>query len=33
MPSFLVLASKSAKQGVLMLEIKRVIPELKAALS
>jgi predicted regulator of Ras-like GTPase activity (Roadblock/LC7/MglB family) len=29
---FLVLASKSAKQGVLMLEIKRVIPELKAAL-
>lgn len=28
----LVLASKAAKQGVLMLEIKRVIPELKAAL-
>jgi hypothetical protein len=29
---FLVLASKAVKQGVLMLEIKRVIPELKAAL-
>lgn len=28
----LVLASKSAKQGVLMLEIKRLIPELKTAL-
>jgi uncharacterized protein len=28
----LVLASKAAKQGVLMLEIKRVIPELKFAL-
>lgn len=28
----LVLATKAAKQGVLMLEIKRVIPELKAAL-
>jgi predicted regulator of Ras-like GTPase activity (Roadblock/LC7/MglB family) len=28
----LVLASKAAKQGVLLLEIKRVIPELKAAL-
>ncbi len=28
----LVLANKSAKQGVLMLEIKRVIPELKLAL-
>lgn len=28
----LVLASKAAKQGVLMLEIKRVIPELKIAL-
>jgi hypothetical protein len=29
----LVLASKTAKQGVLMLEIKRLLPELKAALS
>lgn len=28
----LVLASKAAKQGVLMLEIKRLLPELKAAL-
>lgn len=30
---FLVLASKAAKQGVLMLEIKRVLPELKALLT
>lgn len=28
----LVLASKAAKQGVLMLEIKRLLPDLKAAL-
>jgi len=30
---FLVLASKAAKQGVLMLEIKRVLPELKTLLT
>lgn len=30
---FLVLASKAAKQGVLMLEIKRALTELKPALS
>jgi predicted regulator of Ras-like GTPase activity (Roadblock/LC7/MglB family) len=30
---FLVLASKAAKQGVLMLEIKRAVAELKPALS
>jgi uncharacterized protein len=30
---FLVLANKSAKQGVLMLEIKRALAELKPALS
>lgn len=30
---FLVLASKAAKQGVLMLEIKRVLPELKTLLN
>lgn len=30
---FLVLASKAAKQGVLMLEIKRVLPELKMLLT